>query len=245
MPSIETYDTESRIRLLLQGPTGAGKTTLACQFPGAWVIDCDISLGGALRWLKKNNKALPLGYDIIDRDEEGKSVPENMRYARLVGCLQKVYSSASVETVVLDGMTKIGDYIKAHVLRLNPTKSGGFEQTSWGFYYSTWVQLIGQVTAQRKHLVLIAHEKIDKNEMDGSTQFFLNVQGQFKDMAGSMFTEVWRAEVVLVGQPPAHKWQLRTIQDYRCPGLKSGLGLPPVFEFDWRLIEEKLKEGTK
>ncbi len=200
-----------------------------------------MNLRGPLQWLRENGKTLPIGYDTIDVDDAKKVVPENMRLQRLFKCLDAVMANPVVETIIIDGGTKCGDYIKAEVMRQNPTKTGGFEQTSWGFYYTLWVKFVGILTTSGKHVVFIFHEKIDKDELDGSTKFYLNVQGQFKDMAGSMFTDVWRAEVNAVGNPPVAEYTIRTLQSFRNHGLKNGLGLPPVFKFDWSLIEKKLK----
>lgn len=247
MPAIDQYASDSYIRLLLQGPPGSTKTTTACQFPGAWVFDCDLNLGGPLRWLKEKGKPLPIGYDTIDRDDNGAPVPENMRWQRLFTCINAAAKQAGalgIETFVIDSTTKADIYNQAHVLRTNPTKTGGLEQTSWGFIRNNWIQLIGVMTSARVNFVLIAHEKVDKDEVDGSLKYFLNIQGSFKDMAGSMFTDVWRAEMQSSGGlTPAYKAVLRTMPDHRYQ-LKNSLMLPPTFEFDWKLIEAKLK-GTK
>lgn len=248
MPTIDQYSlTDAHLRLLLQGPSGVGKTTLACQFPGAWVLDCDLNLGGPLRWLKANGKSTPIGYDIIDRTEDGKPVPENLRYQRLLERANAAAGQPGVQTLIFDSCTKIADYIKAHVLRVNGTSSGKFEQASWGFFYNYWVQLVSTVTAAKIHCVFIFHEKVDKDEIDGSLKYFLNVQGQFRDLAASMFTDVWRAEVMGGGglNPTlaSYKWLIRTMPDYRFQ-LKNSLQLPPTFEFDWKVIEAKLNPTT-
>lgn len=250
MPTIDQYDTtDAYLRLLLQGPPGSGKTTLACQFPRAWVFDCDLNLRGPLQWLRENKRDLPLGYNTIDRDESGNAVPENMRWQRLWTCLSEVGKRAGtddIRTLVFDSMSKIAEYNKAHVLRTNPTKSGNMEMPSWGFFYSNWIALVGAVTAAKVHCVFIAHDKIDKDELDGSTKIMLNVQGQFQAQAGALFTDVWHAEVRNAGgMPPKYVWEIRTIQDYKHHGLKNSFGLPPVFEFNWPLIEAKLKGEAK
>lgn len=249
MPTIDQYTTESYIRLLLQGESGSGKTTTAIQFPGVWVIDCDLNLGGPLRHLREAKLPLPLGYDTIDRDDKGVPVPENLRWQRVLSILAELGKKAGViglQTIVFDSMSKMNDYNKAHVLRTNPTKSGGFEQASWGFFYSNWVSLVGMVTAAKVHCVFNGHDKIDKDELDGSTKIMLNVQGQFQAVAGSLFTDVWHAEVKTTGGlTPTYSRVLRTVSDYKHAGLKNSFGLPPLFEFDWKLIEGKLKEEGK
>lgn len=244
MPTIDHYTSDSHIRLLLQGESGAGKTTKALQFPGVWVIDCDQNLGGPLRYLRENNLPLPLGYDKVDIKDDGTVVPENMRWQRVSDLLSDIGKRAGPElkTVVFDSMSKLADYNKAHVLRVNQTKTAGMEQTSWGFFYSNWIKLVGTVTTAKVNVVFTAHDKIDKDELDGSTRIFLNVQGQFQAVAGSLFTDVWHAEVKNIGGvEPKYQWNVRTIQDYRHAGLKNSLGLPPVFEFKWETIAEKLK----
>lgn len=244
MPLIDQYQQESYLRLLLQGESGSGKTTKALQFPGVWVIDCDLNLAGPLRWLRENNKPLPIGYDTVDRKDDGTVVPEGMRWQRICDLLRDIGQRAgpNLRTIVLDSMSKMNDYNKAHVLRTNPTKTGGFEMPSWGFFYQNWVAMIGTLTAAKINLVVTAHDRVDKDELDGSTRVFLNVQGQFQSVAGSLFTDVWHAEVKKVaGVPPRHEWIVRTVSDYRYAGLKNSLGLPAEFVFDWPTIEEKLK----
>lgn len=244
MPTIEHYKSDAYLRLLLQGESGSGKTTKALQFPGVWVIDCDLNLAGPLRFLRENNLPLPIGYDTVDFDDQGKVVPENMRWQRIGDLLSKIGERAGpdLKTLVFDSMSKMADYNKAHVLRTNPTKTRGFEQTSWGFFYANWVKLVGTVTTARVNCVFTAHDKIDKDELDGSTRIFINVQGQFQAVAGSLFTDVWHAEVKNVGGlTPKYEWLVRTIQDYKHAGLKNSLGLPPLFEFKWETIQEKLK----
>jgi len=241
MPLIANYTSESFIRLLLQGEPGAGKTTHALRFPGVWVIDCDQNLRGPLAYLRSQNLPLPIGYDIIDRTEDGKPVAESMRWQRMMECLVKAAVQPGVQTIVIDSMSKVNDYNKAHVLRTNPTKTGGFEQTSWGFFYSNWIHLVGTVTAAKFNFVLTAHDKVDKDELDGSTRIMLNTQGQFQSVAGSLFSDVWHAEIQSSGVPPVHKRVVRTIQSYKYAGLKNSFMLPDVFEFDWKTIEAKLK----
>lgn len=244
MPTIDQYATQDAyIRLLLQGPPGSTKTTTACQFPGVWVLDCDLNLGGPLRWLKDHNKPLPVGYDTIDRKEDGTVVPENMRWQRLCDCISAAGKKAGdlgIKTFVIDSATKAEIYNQAHVLRTNPTKSGGLEQASWGFVRSNWIALIGTMTSAKCNFVMNFHEKVDKDEVDGSLKYFLNIQGSFKDMAGSLFTDVWRTEMQSSGGlTPTYKAMIRTMSDYRYQ-LKNSFQLPPLFEFDWKLIEGKL-----
>ena len=239
MQTITNYATnEAHLRLLLQGPPGVGKTSLACQFPSAYIADCDLNLAGPLRYLKTNNLPLPVGYDTIDRDETGKEIAKEFRYERLVAKLQIAAADPNVKTIVVDSATKLSDYIVDHTLRMQGKKA--MEMTSWGFYLSFWKNFIGAMTTAKKHFVLICHEKVEKDEVDQSLKYFVMIPGQMGNMIGSMFTDVWRAEVSeKAGMPPTYDWIIRTMPSYRY-NLKNSLGLPPLFRFDWKTIEGKL-----
>jgi AAA domain len=243
MQKIETYAKESYLRLLLQGAPGSGKTTLSCHFPGTYVADCDIGLGGALRWLKANDGPLPIGYDIIDRDEFGVEVLPINRYQRLGKCLNAALKDPSVQTIVIDSATKLSDYMIEEVLRQQGKKEMSIPL--WGQYLTLWKHFISQLSAQRKHFVLICHEKVEKDELEQSLKYFVLIPGQMQNIIGSLFTDVWRCEVSgTVGPNPKYTWQVRSMPDYRYQ-LKNSLGLPPLFAFDWKLIESKLNDQNK
>ncbi len=239
MQPIETYSTtEEFLRCIIQAPPGSGKTTLACQFPNAYIVDCDLNIGGALRWLKKNNRQLPVGYDTIDRDEKGDTVPENLRYQRMAKCLAAAAADEKVGSIVIDSATKVSDYIIAEILRQQNKPKMDIQM--WGFYFTMWKHLISQVTSVRKNFVLICHEKVEKDEVDQSLKYFLMIPGQFGQIAGSLFTDVWHCEVQSSGGiAPTYKWLVRTMPDFRYQ-LKNSLGLPPTFEFSWPLIQQHL-----
>jgi hypothetical protein len=240
MQPISNYSTsDAFVRALLQGPPGSGKTTIATQFPKPYIADLDMNLAGPLRHLKTTNKTLPIGYDVIDRDETGKEIDPSLRYVRLAKCLQDAVVNPDIETIVVDSATKLSDYIQAEVLRQQNKKQMTIQD--WGFYLALWKQFISQMSVQRKHFVLIAHERVEKDELDQSLKYFVMIPGQMGNIIGSLFTDVWRAEVEeKPGFPPTYKFNVRTMPSYRF-NLKNSLGLPPLFEFKWETIEEKLK----
>lgn len=233
MKTISTYQKEARLRVLLQGPPGSGKTTTASQFPKSYVADCDANLAGALRWLKANGKPLPVGYDTID-EVEPKS-----RFAHLVKCVGEAAASPDVETIILDSATKISDYIMAHVLAKQGKSQ--MEMTSWGFYLSFWKDLIAQLSTCKKHLVLLVHEKVEKDEIDQTLKYFLAIPGQFGGIAGALFTDVWRCEAETKGFGAAAKTEyvVRTSPNFKFQ-LKNSFGLPVTLPFDWAKIEALL-----
>ena len=88
--------------------------------------------------------------------------------------------------------------------------------------------------------MLTCHESVEKDEIDQTLKYFVQVAGQMKFVIGSMFTDVWRCEVAVTSGPnPKHTFQVRTMPDFRYQ-LKNSLSLPPIFRFDWNLIEQRL-----
>lgn len=229
------------LRVVLQGPPKSGKTCLACQFPKPYVIDVDVNLGGPIRFLQKNNLALPVGYDVLDKKEDGTEIPLPLRYNRLNECLIVAQQNSDVETIIIDSATNLVDIIIADVLR-QQNKSAMSKQ-EWGFFYSTGKHFVGTLTSMRKHIILIAHEKINKTT-DGSIAYPIEVAwpGQLGTNIGSFFTDIWRCEVEEVpsGMTSTYRWKIRTMPSFKYK-LGNSLDLPPLFEFKWSTIAEKLK----
>lgn len=247
MQPISNYkDSNDKLRLLLQGPSGSGKTTVACQFPKPYIVDVDVNLGGTIRFLRNHGMQLPVAYDVLDRDEEGKDVAPMWRYQRLNKCLKEAQMDPNIETIVLDSATTFADVMIAEVLRtqnkqaISDYKDG---RQFWGFFANCGRQFLGTLSQMRKHIVLVAHEKIEKTP-DGSVAYPLKVAwpGQVGQNIGLFFTNVWRCEVMTIpkGMETTYRWQIRTMPDYKYE-LKNTLELPPVFEFKWETIAEKLK----
>lgn len=242
MPTIESYNTtEDHLRLLLQGPFGSGKSTTACRFPKPWVFDLDINLGGPLRFIRDRKLPPPVGYDIIDRLEDGKECDPKLRFQRLQACMSAAAARPDVETFVIDGATKLHDYILADVLRQQNKSAMAIQD--WGFYLALWKAFINQIAAARRHFVLICHERVEKDEVDQTLKYFVMIPGQMGQIIGSLFTDVWRCETETSGVPPVVKYNVRTQPNFRF-ALKNSCGLPPVFQFDWSVIAKAL-EGTK
>lgn len=245
-PITEYKDSNDKLRLILQGPSGSGKTTVACQFPKPYVIDVDVNLGGTLRFLKSHGLQLPVGFNVLDRDENGVEVPMKQRYLRLDAYLKEAQLNSDIETIILDSGTTLSDVMIAEILRQqNRNAIADFKdgRQFWGFFAILGRHFMGTLASMRKHIVLTLHERVMTNE-SGAVVYPTKVSwpGQVGQNIGLFFTNVWRCEVqqVPTGLDVKYKWQIRTMPDYRFE-LKNSLELPPTFEFNWNTIAEKLK----
>lgn len=246
MQAITDYKQNDKLRLALQGPSGAGKTTVACQFPKPYIVDVDVNLGGTLRFLKEHNLPMPVGFDVLDKNEKGEAIDIKQRYQRLNACLVAAQQNPEIETIVLDSGTTLSDVMIGEILRqqgknaISDFKDG---RQFWGFFAVLGRNFMATLTSMRKHIVLILHERI-MTTADGSVVYPVKIAwpGQVGQNLGLFFTNVWRCEVELkpTGMKTEYKWQIRTMPEYKYE-LKNSLGLPPLFEFKWETIAEKLK----
>lgn len=250
MQTIETYaDSNDFLRLALQGPSGSGKTTLSCQFPGAYIIDMDVNLGGSLRYIREHKLKLPVGYDVLDRDDKGEPVDIFQRFGRLNKLIMEAQTNPIIETVVLDSGTRLADVIIAEINRqqnkkaISDWKDG---RQFWGLFAPFCRNFFDTLAQIRKHVVFILHEKTNKTE-SGAIVYPVKAAwpGQVGENIGIHFTNLWRTEVQQIPAGPIntnYKWQIRTMPDAKYE-LKNTLGLPAVFEFNWQTIENALKKG--
>lgn len=251
MKPVASYsDKDDVLRLLLQGPPKSGKTVLACKFPGAYIIDIDRNLGGVLRYLRDNNLPMPVGYDHVDRDENDALIPLPLRYARLAKLLLAAQENPLVQTIILDSGTTLSDVLIAEALRgqgkatVADFKDG---RQFWGHFAVLGKGFMAALSQMRKHIVLICHEKTNKSEK-GDVVYPIQIYwpGQVGEILGCFFTNVWRCEATAIpsGVNFTYKHIVRTTMTNKY-NLGNTLGLPAEFEFDWKLVEAKLKGGAK
>lgn len=257
MPLISEYSSShNHLRLVLQGPSGTGKSCIAAQFPKPWIFDLDVKLRSALLYLKRNNLALPVGYDRVDineydKDETGqpKPIDKMQRFLHFDKLLIAANNNPLVETIVLDSATFLIDILINEVLRQqNKTKMADFKdgRQFWIFFGPFCRNFFSTLAQFHKHVVLIAHEKTNKNS-EGAIVYPIKVDWPGKDgeKIGAFFDCVWRAEVDKIPNGPGqvkYNWKIRTKPEGMYE-LNDTLDMPSTFQFKWETIQVALDKG--
>lgn len=216
--------------LMLVGNAGSGKSTFAARFPKPFFLSLDRNLRGPAAVMAGEGKT-DIGYfDDFDHDDNGKDLDIGLRFNRFALALSAVAADPQWETIVIDNTTLLSDYIMADILRQQSRKLPIIQD--WGTFGGAWKLLAAKLRATNKNVILIAHERLEKDDLDGSLRYFLAIPGQTSDILPTLVTDVWRCEVEekLVGTSRVHVRQVRVIQNQRHAHLKSSTpSLPAVF----------------
>lgn len=237
MQSSTTYPLNQRISLLIQGPWGSGKSSLASQFPKPYIADCDNNLTGPLRYLRNSGLSPDFKWDTIDIDDEGKEVPEAQRFQRFAKCINAAILDPEIESIIIDSGFKLQEYIKADVTRQGKT---GFDL--WNGLVVGWRQTISRLKTCGKMFILIAHEKPEKDEIEGIIKYYIDLQGSFQNEIGRHFSDVWRCETE-AGLDGKAVFYVRTAPTARLQ-LKTSIPLPARFKTDYSIIASAMSKGN-
>jgi hypothetical protein len=207
-----------KLKVLVYGKSGTGKTTFACTFPKPYVFDFD---NGML-------------------SQRGKSVEYDTftNYAAFVQKLDTLEKQGGYETLVVDSVTTMQEYMMRDILQLNKRLEPTLHE--WGRLVDGLQQLLGRMTKIAKHIVFVAHEQMIQDELTSEVWILPLIVG--KKLPGQIplwFDEVYRAQV---GKKDGKAvYQLLTTADTKYTA-KSRLACLETMEVpDYNVIVSKIK----
>lgn len=201
--SIGYYDTQdtTKVRALVYGPTGVGKTTFAGTFPKPFFIDSD---KGGLTLKSKNIPFVPL-------------VHGDKAYAKVVDILQAIkqqqapFDKLDVKTIVFDSLTSLMDmfiyeamkYPQPGKLSRDPVNT----KPEWDDYAaigSRMKDIMLRCKDLNLHVVALSGEKLEKDELRGTFVGQPNITGSYRNVIGHDFDEVYYMSVEGTGEKLKH-----------------------------------------
>lgn len=208
--------------ILLLGPPGSGKSSLAAHFPRPWFADIDNNLAGIQRAFPEIAKNVK--FSSIIYDDEGNTIDERERYSkRFLPELKLACADPTIDTIVIDSCTTLADLIINDVLR--QVGRSAMEIQDWGKFLFAFRNLVAWIRSQGKLVVFTAHERVEKDEISGIIKYFVNLPGQIANTIGALFSDVWRCEVD--EKAGNYTYQVRTMPSAR-HSLKNSHVFKPV-----------------
>jgi GTPase SAR1 family protein len=231
MKSSQEYKPTLSFGLLLMGPAKSGKTTLALQFPKPFVADCDNNLSGPTELLL--SKGYPsFFYDTINVAEDGSERKSNYRWEHLTKVVKEAVASPEVETIVIDSLSSVSDYLIEHVLRVEGQNTMRIQD--WQPFQYMLKRLITFVRSSGKKFIMTCHETVELDELDKIHKHFIHVPTRLRDSLGGFFSDVWRMEIEKKGDN--YTYQIRTKPTVRFALGTSILNMPIILPSDFKEI---------
>ena len=201
MAKLSELNKDPRVKLLLYGPSGVGKTVMACSFPGKkWVADFDNKITSAANFYK--------GTDVIENiDYDNYSPRGNMPAEEFNNRLEELKKLAKegkfpYDTIILDSLTTFSDEVMKYLIASNPgikpltqgsVKVPGLQH--YGIARLFFKQIIMEFLSLPCHAIITAHVQVDKDEYTGQLLRSPMMIGKLAHELPLYFGEVYHAHI--------------------------------------------------
>lgn len=244
------YKISQNLALLVVGEPKVGKTRLMMAFPDPFVLDLDKNLGSAVQISKSKR----FWFSQVD------NVPDGEQWSLCMKELEAACKMPEVKTICIDGLTRLADVARAHILHeLTKMGLGGklrqdtIDQQIRLQDYQTLNNLILRVVAltraSNKFVVWTAHQKVDQDEITGAMRYRFQMPGNLASNLGGYFTDVWAmtAGPAIVGTRSVTKYEIRTKPTGFHVSLGASIPLEPSIDITdknpeeiWKVLGPKL-----
>jgi hypothetical protein len=174
-------------------------------------------------------------------DKNGKEVAVTKMFSNFMDLVGLVVDNPEITTLVIDSLTTMAEAVHWQLLgRKDPmAKPNGYDH--WSYFQNHWRYFASEVLHNEKldkHIIVIAHDAVEKNSITGEVRREILLDGGMKDKFGLHFSDVWRCypKVPTAGSVD---YRIRTVPGpgYVC---KCSIDLPEDFSFDDKVHQAKL-----
>lgn len=247
MKSGSTFTPSHSCAVLLVGEPKSGKTRTMFAFPSPGIIDADMNLASGARVLTPGKK---WGYSQPALTDDGKEVPLDARWLRCVDETKAMLKNPEIETIVIDGLGVMCEWIMAHIVKVNKAagtnKTGKMELRDYGDLARLLREYIMMLRLPGKYVVVTSHQSAEKDETNGSFRYSLAIPGQSKETLGGLFTDVWATMASNIGGKC--KYEIRTKPTGLHVALGTSFDFPSAIDITdktpdqiWSILSPQLK----
>lgn len=232
MKTLDQLVNTQKIKLLVYGQSGAGKTVFATGAPKPLVLDFDGKVSSAASYYSVNDpdKLKEIGYE--DMTEIPGQPRPFRRFKAILAQLQKDAAEGKLkhETIIVDSLTLFIDSLMADIIAENPgvkRVNGVPALQDFQIMNIQFKDVMSQLLGLPCHVIVIGHITSETNQETGKIFWKPLVPGKLADRLPQVFTEVYRAYVVHNKGQTEYLCQTSSDGDYVCrtqiPGLPQNV----------------------
>jgi hypothetical protein len=208
-----SFDT-LRLKMMLIGPPGSGKSTFIASCPGPmYIFDFDEHI---------------LGYrdrEDVFYDQFPMSAQGWVKFEKACNEVAKAVKEGQYKTIAVDSTTAMGDVAMERALQIDP-KRGPDEGPIWNVHYGIVKNIMSaklhKILSLNCNVIFASHWAFDKDKQGNILSADPMLTGDLKVKIPGLFPEVYACEAVTVGNLTKFHMHLITKGVFKARSLVSG-----------------------
>lgn len=222
MAKLSDLATTDKIKVLLYGASGAGKTVFAASSPGpVYFFDFDGKISSAKKYLEVENKGKigEIEFEQFPINQAANNFPY-LKFQKLLSDMETLVAKGDFKykSVVVDSLTLYSDALMQQVIRNNPGVkrfvAGIPVLQDYMIHSSMFKQDMNRLLSLPCNVICVGHITTEKDEASGRMISKPLLSGKLADHLPRIFFEVWRAYVD--PKDGLHKAQTRSDGNFTC-----------------------------